>query len=61
MADLTKKTNPWRWTDKDKACFQEFRKKIPSTKCLGLRRPKGEITLEKVSGLPKLVLVPYMC
>ena len=33
--DLIKKTNPWRWTDKEEACFQELKKKISSTNCLG--------------------------
>ena len=31
--DLMKKTNLWRWTNKEDACFQEFRKKISSANC----------------------------
>ena len=27
LTDLMKKTSPWRWTDKEKACFQELKKK----------------------------------
>ena len=42
LTDLIKKTNPWRWTDKEKACFQELKKKISSTNCLGVHRPKGD-------------------
>ena len=45
LTDLMKKTNPWRWTDKKGACFQELKKKISSTNCLGVPRPKGEMTL----------------
>ena len=45
LSDLIKKTNPWRWTDKEEACFQELKKKISSTNCLGVPRPKGEIIL----------------
>ena len=45
LTDLIKKTNPWRWTDKEEACFQELKRKISSTHCLGVPRPKGEIIL----------------
>ena len=45
LTDLIKKTNPWRWTDKEDACFQELKKKTSSTNCLGVPRPKGEIIL----------------
>ena len=45
LTDLIKKTNPWRWTDKEEACFQELKRKISSTNCLGVPRPKGEIIL----------------
>ena len=45
LTDLIKKTNAWRWTDKEEACFQELKKKISSTNCLGVPRPKGEIIL----------------
>ena len=33
--DLVKKTNAWRWTNKEKACFQGLEKTISSTNCLG--------------------------
>ena len=42
LTDLTKKFNPWRWIDKEEACFQELKKNISSTNCLGVSRPKGE-------------------
>ena len=42
LTDLIRKTHPWRWTDKEEACFQELKKKMFSTNCLGLTRPKGE-------------------
>ena len=42
---LIKKTNPWRWTDKGEACFQELKMQISSTNCLGVPRPKGDIIL----------------
>ena len=45
LTDLIKKTNLWRWTDKEEAYFQELKKKISSTNCLGVPRPKGEIIL----------------
>ena len=45
LTDLLKKTNPWRRTDKEEACFQELRRKISSTNCLGVPRPKGAIIL----------------
>ena len=45
LTDLIKKTNPWRWTDKEEACFQELKKKISPTNCLGVPRPKYEIIL----------------
>ena len=43
--NLIKKSNPWQWTAKEEACFQELKKKISSTNCLGVPRPKGEIIL----------------
>ena len=43
--DLIKKTDPWRWTDQEEACFQELKKTISSTNCLRVPRPKGEIIL----------------
>ena len=42
LTDLIKKTNPWRWTDKEEAFFQELKKKISSTNCVTVSRPKGE-------------------
>ena len=45
LTDLIKKTNPWRWTDKEEACFQELKKKISSTNCLWVPHPKDEIIL----------------
>ena len=45
LTDLIKKTNPWRWTDIEEACFGELKKNISSTNCLGVPRPKGEIIL----------------
>ena len=33
LTDLIKKTNPWRWTDKDEACLQKLKKKISSASC----------------------------
>ena len=45
LTDLIKKTNPWRWTNKEEACFQELQKKNSSTNCLGVPRCKGKIIL----------------
>ena len=45
LTDVIKKTNIWRPTDKEEACFQELKKKMSSTNCLGVLRPKGEIIL----------------
>ena len=45
LTDLIKKTTPWRWTAREEECFQELKKKIASSNCLGLPRPKGEIVL----------------
>ena len=42
---LVKETTPWRWTAKEEECFQEFKKKIASSNCLGVPCPKGEIVL----------------
>ena len=28
LTDLIKKTNPWLWTDREEACFQELKKKV---------------------------------
>ena len=45
LTDLMKKTTPWRWTAREEECFQEFKKKIASSNCLGVPCPKGEIVL----------------
>ena len=45
LTDLIKKTTPWRWTAREEECFQELKKKIASSKCLGVPRPEGEIVL----------------
>ena len=44
LTDLIKKSTPWRWTAREEECFQEL-KKIASSNCLGVPRPKGEIVL----------------
>ena len=41
LTDLIKKPTPWRWTAREKECFQELKKKIASSTCLGVPRPKG--------------------
>ena len=41
LTDLIKRTSPWRWTDKEEACFQELKNKISSTNFLGVPCPKG--------------------
>ena len=45
LTDLIKKATPWRWTAREEECFQEWKKKIASSNCLGVPRPKGEIVL----------------
>ena len=45
LTDHIKKTNPWRWTAKEEACFQELKKKISSTNCLGVPCPNDDIIL----------------
>ena len=45
VTDPTKKTTPWRWTAREEECFQKLKKKIASSNCLGVPRPKGEILL----------------
>ena len=45
VTDLIKKTTPWRWTATEKESFQELKKNISSSNCLGVPRPKGEIVL----------------
>ena len=41
LTDLIKKTEPWRWTDKEEACFQQLKRKISSTNCPGGAPPSG--------------------
>ena len=36
---------PWRRTSREEECFQVLKKKIASSNCLGVPRPKGEIIL----------------
>ena len=45
LTDRIKKPTPWRWTARGKECFQELKKKIASSNCLGVPRPKGQIVL----------------
>ena len=45
LTDLIKKTTPWRWTAREEECFKELKKKIASSKCLGVPHPEGEIVL----------------
>ena len=45
LTDLIKKSTPWRWTARGEECFQELKKKIVSSNCLGVPRPEGEIVL----------------
>ena len=45
LTDHTKGTNPWRWTDKEEACFQELKRKTSSTLRLEVPRPKDVIIL----------------
>ena len=45
FTDLVKRTTPWRWTAREEECFQELKKKIASSNCLGVPRPKGGIVL----------------
>ena len=45
LTDLIKKTTPWWWTAREEECFQELKKKIASSNCLGVPCPKGEIVL----------------
>ena len=45
LTHLRKKSNPCRWTAKEEACVQDLKRKISSTNCLGVLRPKGELIL----------------
>ena len=38
--DLIKKTTPWRWTAREEEFFQELKKKIASSNCLGVWRAR---------------------
>ena len=41
LTDGIKKQTPWRRTAREEECFQELKKKIASSNCLGVPRPKG--------------------
>ena len=45
LTDLIKKAIPSRWTARGEECFQELKRKIASSNCLGVPRPKDEIVL----------------
>ena len=45
LTDLIKKTTPWRWTAREEECFQELKKKIASSNCLGSPLINDEIVL----------------
>ena len=45
LTDLIKNTTPWRWTTREEECFEELKKKIASSNCLGVPRTKHEIVL----------------
>ena len=39
LTDLIKQTTLWRWTAREEECFQELKKKIASSNCLGVPLP----------------------
>ena len=39
LTDLIKITTAFRWTSRQKECFQEWKNKIASSNCLGVPRP----------------------
>ena len=45
LTDVIKKTTPWKWIARVEECFQELKKKIASSNCLRVPRPRGEIVL----------------
>ena len=45
LIHLIKESTSWRWTAREQECFQELKKKLASSNCLGVARPKGEIVL----------------
>ena len=45
LTDRINQTTPWRWTTREEECFQELKKKIASSNCLGVPRPKGKLVL----------------
>ena len=45
LTDPNKKTTPCRLTARGEEWFQELKKKIAFSNCLGVPRPKGEIVL----------------
>ena len=48
MTDLIKKTNPWRWANKEEARFQELKEKISSTNCLGDPALKEKVSSSQI-------------
>ena len=45
LTDQITKATPPRRTAREEECFQELKKKIASSNCPGVPRPKGEIVL----------------
>ena len=45
LTDVIKNTTPWRYTARERECFQELKKKIAPPNCLGVPSPKGEMIL----------------
>ena len=45
VTDLIQKTNPWWWTAKEEACFQELEKKIFPIIYIGVPHPKTQIVV----------------
>ena len=45
LTDLIKKDTPRGWMFREEECFQELKKKIASSNCLAVPRPKAEIIL----------------
>ena len=42
LTDLIRKTTPWRWTAREGECFEELKKKIAPSSCLGVPRSKAK-------------------
>ena len=45
LTDVIKNTTSWRWTSRVEECLQELKKKIASSNCVGVPRPKGGIII----------------